>query len=226
MADGNISYRTFYNKGTVEKVKRGRPSSGENKKIQRQITSDPLIEVFLREHPDYNASEIFRNAIFALMPKGDLRIRIDSLEREISDLKIKIKMKELELQELKNKIEFEEKIKLDIRLEEDCAAYYLRDLLLSKNIVVSKVSFGTYIEPKINKIKLKFRINFDDRGLVKESKFDQNSRLIIMPIDFYKRFKPQILDNETKEIVKKRMRPEYMSPPEVKIIEPQEGDEQ
>ena len=167
----------------------------------------------------------FRNAVFALMPKGDLRIRIDNLEREISDLKIKIKMKELELQEMKNKIEFEEKIKLDIHLEEDCGAYYLRDLLLSKEISINKVSFGTYIEPKINEIKQRYRINFDDRGLVKESKFDQNSRLIIMPVKFYKKFKPQILDDLTKETVKKRMRPEYMIPPQVKIIEPQEGDE-
>lgn len=45
----------------------GRPTLGKFKVIIRNVSSDAEIEKFLEEHPEVNASYVFRNAIHSLM---------------------------------------------------------------------------------------------------------------------------------------------------------------
>ena len=208
MNNGNKSFK---------KAKVGRPNQGYEKHIMRSVVSDPRIEEYLRGHPEENASEIFRTAVYSLMPKGDKKIRLDRLEKEIKEIRIQIKMKELEVQDLRNKIEFEESIKLDIRLEEDCAAWYFRDLIIQKKIgayfsIFTKRNQLTY---DYDKIKKQYYLLFDLESFLKKLELE-NDKLKIMPLDWYKQFKPVIFEEGMKETVKNRMRPEYLKK-EVKV---------
>jgi hypothetical protein len=45
----------------------GRPTIGKSKTVVRNVSSTPEIEVFLKEHPEVNASDVFRNAMCNLM---------------------------------------------------------------------------------------------------------------------------------------------------------------
>ena len=107
----------------------GRPSVGEKKLPIRSLTSDPEVEIFLKEHPGINASEVFRRSIRALMPKDSHVIRLEKLAKDISEMRSDLAVKEAEYQSLKKEIDDREKIKIDLRLEEDCDAWYLKNLM-------------------------------------------------------------------------------------------------
>ncbi|MCL5882101.1 MAG: hypothetical protein M1592_05910 [Candidatus Thermoplasmatota archaeon] len=48
----------------------GRPIMGKFKTVIRNVSSDPEIEKFLGDHPEINASDVFRNAMHNLMRDG------------------------------------------------------------------------------------------------------------------------------------------------------------
>jgi hypothetical protein len=45
----------------------GRPTLGKFKTVIRNVSSDPEIEKFLGDHPEVNASDLFRNAMHSMM---------------------------------------------------------------------------------------------------------------------------------------------------------------
>ena len=45
----------------------GRPTMGKSKTVVRSVSANPEIELFLKEHPEVNASDVFRNAMCNLM---------------------------------------------------------------------------------------------------------------------------------------------------------------
>ncbi len=202
MNNGNKSFK---------QAKVGRPNKGYEKHIMRSVVSDLTIEEYLKEHPDVNASEVFRLAVYSLMPKGDTKIRLDRLEKEIKDKKINIRIKELEAQELRNKIEFEESIKLDIRLEEDCGAWYLRDLIVKKKLSVYFSPFHkrNILAEDSSEMMRKHHLMLNLDSFVEKSEIE-NERMKIMPVEWYKQFKPIFTLPELKETIKNRMRPEYL----------------
>ena len=215
------------NEGSKSFRRAGAPSKGYKKKLLRSVVTDPDIEEYLRNHRELNASDIFRWAINSMMPKGDTRIMLDKVEREASDLKIQLKMKELMVQELKNKLEYEESIKLDLRLEEDCGAWYLKDLIHSKKIYGwhNDIRGGfTVLNPQSNEIFSKYRLFFNYEYLCKNMPLDEKERMKEMPLEFYKKLKPIIKDSDIKEQIKSKMRPEYIKPV-VFINDKEEGEE-
>lgn len=112
----------------MNKTKAGRPTIGESKLVQRAITSSPDIEEFLRKNPSINASDVFRKAIHAMMPRDSDSIRLTKLSEEISGMRAKLSIKEAEYESLRKRVEERDRIQLDLRLERDCHAWYLRSL--------------------------------------------------------------------------------------------------
>ena len=111
--------------------KAGRPTLGGSKLVQRAITSDPEIEGFLRKNPSINASDVFRRAVHSMMPRDVDSIRLSRLAEEISQMRAGLSIKEPEYESLKRRVEEREKVQLDLRLEQDCHAWYLRSLVQS-----------------------------------------------------------------------------------------------
>ena len=107
----------------------GRPSMGDKKAPVRQISSDYEAEQFLKEHPEINASLVYRRAIHAIMPKDPDTIRLSKLAQEISDLRVELSIKEAEYNSLKTRVDDREKLQLDMKLEQDCHAWYFRSLV-------------------------------------------------------------------------------------------------
>jgi hypothetical protein len=106
----------------------GRPSRGISKRLTRTITTDPETESFLRDNPQYNASELYRTFIHSLMPKDNLELRINDLDKEIIDLKGQLSVKEMELTRLKRTLEERKRLRIDQRIEEEMGAWYMRSL--------------------------------------------------------------------------------------------------
>ena len=107
----------------------GRPSLGDRKLVQRMVTSDPEVEQFLRQNPSVNASDVFRRGIHSLMPKDPDTIRLSKLAEEISDLRVDLAIKEAEYNSLKSRVDDREKLQLDLKLEQECHAWYFRSLV-------------------------------------------------------------------------------------------------
>ena len=109
----------------------GRPTLGDLKAPVRQVTSDVEAEAFLKKNPHVNASLVYRQAIHSLMPKDNDTIRLSKLAVEISDLRSELAIKEAEYNSLKTRVDNREKLQLDMKLEQECHAWYLRSLVQS-----------------------------------------------------------------------------------------------
>ena len=107
----------------------GRPSLGDRKLVQRMVTSDPEVEQFLRQNPSVNASDVFRRGIHSLMPKDPDTIRLSKLAEEISGLRVDLATKEAEYNGLKSRVDDRTKLQLDLKLEQECHAWYFRSLV-------------------------------------------------------------------------------------------------
>ncbi len=107
----------------------GRPSLGDRKLVQRMVTSDPEVEQFLRQNPSVNASDVFRRGIHSLMPKDPDTIRLSKLAEEISGLRVDLAIKEAEYNSLKSRVDDRTKLQLDLKLEQECHAWYFRSLV-------------------------------------------------------------------------------------------------
>ena len=110
----------------------GRPSRGISKRLTRTITTDPETESFLRDNPQYNASELYRTFMHSLMPKDNLELRINDLDKEIIELKGQLSMKEIELTRLKRTLEERKRLRIDQRIEEEMGAWYMRSLYVQE----------------------------------------------------------------------------------------------
>lgn len=95
----------------------------------RQVTSDVEAEAFLKKNPHLNVSLIYRQAIHAMMPKDNDTIRLNNLAVEISDLRAELAIKEAEYNSLKTRVDDREKLQLDLKLEQECHAWYFRSLV-------------------------------------------------------------------------------------------------
>ena len=106
----------------------GRPSLGSKKAPVRQITSDDECEIFIEKNK-INASLAFRRTIHSMMPRDSDTIRLQNLAQEISDLRMELAIKEAEYNSLKSRVDDREKLQLDLKLEQECHAWYFRSLV-------------------------------------------------------------------------------------------------
>jgi hypothetical protein len=247
------------------KGKAGRPPQGDKKLVQRAVTSDPEIEEFLRKNPGVNASDVFRRAVHSMMPRDIDSIRLSKLAEEIADMRVSLSIKEAEYNSLKRRVEEREKLQLDIRLEQDCHAWYLRSLVQSGvfRIMVSEavdpVSFvedeirsgsikpgeisindGTarltdkasiqtrkrlrrfltdrrnvlvpiprreWVVPILDTLRSGYGISLEFEAFEKE--FLLNQSMGDLPLDYFRRFKPIIIQERLKSEIKSRMEPSY-----------------
>jgi hypothetical protein len=243
--------------------KAGRPTLGEVKLVQRAITSDPEIEEFLRKNPSINASDVFRKAIRGMMPRDSDSIRLSKLSEEISGLRGKLSIKEAEYESLRKRVEEKERIQLDLQLERDCHAWYLRSLEQSGvfraisseavdpvQFVQNEIDSGsikqfevqitggraklterassatrrllrqflqgdslepiparTWIVPSLDNLRSSYGISID---------FDQFQEDFLggritgdLPIEYFQRYKPAIINDSIKAEIKQRMEPQY-----------------
>ena len=243
--------------------KAGRPTLGEAKLVQRAITSDPEIEEFLRKNPSINASDVFRKAIRGMMPRDSDAIRLSKMAEEISDMRAKLSIKEAEYESLRKRVEERDRIQLDLRLEQDCHAWYLRSIVQSgvfrvmKSDAVDPVSSvqdeirtgsiksyeieitdgkarltqkatpstrkllrqflhgdnlqpippRTWVVPVLENLRSSYGISIDFNRFEKE--FIENQSIGDLPIDFFRQFKPAIIQDSIKAEVKARMEPHY-----------------
>lgn len=69
-----------------ESKKVGRPSEGIKKKIIRSITSDLETEAYLKEHPEINSSQLFRDMIHSMMPEDPDEIKLNNLIKRKNEI--------------------------------------------------------------------------------------------------------------------------------------------
>jgi hypothetical protein len=243
--------------------KAGRPTLGEAKLVQRAITSDPEIEEFLRKNPSINASDVFRKAIRGMMPRDSDSIRLSKLSEEISDLRARLSIKEAEYESLRKRVEERERIQLDLRLERDCHAWYLRSLeqtgvfriINSEAVdpvqfVESEISTGsikkyevqitdgkarltdkasqtarrmlkhflhgdvlepiparTWIVPSLENLRSSYGISIDFEKFQDDFLAGRTSG--DLPLEYFQRYKPAIINDSIKAEIKHRMEPQY-----------------
>ena len=107
----------------------GRPSLGKEKKPSRHIISDNYIEIFLHDHPEINASEVFQDTIHSMMPHGPDEIRLEALNKRKSEIERELNEIIPEIKRLKERISSQKRIILEAKLESDYEAWYLRYLV-------------------------------------------------------------------------------------------------
>lgn len=136
----------------------GRPSLGKEKKPSRHIISDNDIEIFLHDHPEINASEVFQNVIHSMMPQGPDKIRLEALNKRKSEIEQELNIIIPEIKRLNELIESQQRRKLETELESDYEAWYLRRL----------VQRGIFMRNKI----IPFNIYSAIEGWIKEGKME------------------------------------------------------
>ena len=117
----------------------GRPSLGKEKKPSRHIISDNDIEMFLHDHPEINASEVFQDTIHSMMPHGPDEIRLEALNKKKSEIERELNEIIPEIKRLKERINSQKRIKLEANIESDYEAWYLRYLVQSNIFRISEV---------------------------------------------------------------------------------------
>ena len=138
----------------------GRPSLGKEKKPSRHIISDNDIEIFLHDHPEINASEVFQDTIHSMMPHGPDEIRLEALNKKKSEIERELNEIMPEIKRLKERISSQKRIKLEANIESDYEAWYLRYL----------VQRGIFMRNKI----IPFDIYSAIDGWIKEGKIKPN----------------------------------------------------
>ena len=107
----------------------GRPSLGKEKKPSRHIISDNDIEIFLHDHPEINASEVFQNTVRAMMPHGPDEIRLEMLKKKKSEIEMELNEINPEIIRLEERIHSQKRIKFEASLESDYEAWYLKHMV-------------------------------------------------------------------------------------------------
>lgn len=131
----------------------GRPNKGTVKKPTRTLKSDQDIEDFLLHNPQVNASDVFRTAMRALMPKDQDEIRLREIEDHIMEAESHLSIMKMEREKIKKNLERRKRLRIDQRIETEMGAYYLRSLYLQGAFVPqeSRLPLMDYIKREIER---------------------------------------------------------------------------
>ena len=129
--------------------KAGRPRAEPLGKRHRTLTEDPDTGAFLNGHPDINASRLYNNAVRAIMKNDPLEVEYDELKRWLSDHEFEYRSKANRMKEIESIIERNRKVQTDLRIEEDCGAWYLRSLIVDGIFHVRKVEIDTIMKSEM-----------------------------------------------------------------------------
>jgi hypothetical protein len=113
----------------------GRPR-GKKRGPTTSLVSDQDIEEWAERHPEINRSQIYRSAMRVLMPNEGIDERIEKIEEEIDELNVSLAAAKSSLEQLKREKAKKDAIQLEIKLEEDCHAYYLAKIIREGKIKV------------------------------------------------------------------------------------------
>jgi hypothetical protein len=112
--------------------KPGRPPEGMKRKGRLQITIDSEVENFIDElGPHFNVSGYVNRSLWALKSQTSDEARLRQLDNDIFETRQKLSILESEWKSVKARVEDKARIRLDISLETDCHAWYLRSLVQS-----------------------------------------------------------------------------------------------
>ena len=112
--------------------KPGRPPEGMKRKGRLQITIDSEVEDFIDGlGPHFNVSGYVNRSLWALKSQTSDEARLHQLENDIFETRQKLSILESEWKSVKARVEDKARIRLDISLETDCHAWYLRSLVQS-----------------------------------------------------------------------------------------------
>ncbi len=112
--------------------KPGRPPEGMKRKGRLQITIDSEVEDFIDElGPHFNVSGYVNRSLWALKSQTSDEARLHQLDNDIFETRQKLSILESEWKSVKARVEDKARIRLDISLETDCHAWYLRSLVQS-----------------------------------------------------------------------------------------------
>ena len=112
--------------------KPGRPPEGLKRKGRLQITIDSEVEDFidgLGSH--FNVSAYVNRSLWALKSQTSDEARLRQLDNDIFETRQKLSILESEWKSVKARVEDKARIRLDINLETDCHAWYLKSLVQS-----------------------------------------------------------------------------------------------
>ena len=112
--------------------KPGRPPEGIKRKGRLQITIDSEVEDFidgLGQH--FNVSAYVNRSLWALKSQTSDEARLRQLDNDIFETRQKLSILESEWKSVKARVEDKARIRLDISLETDCHAWYLKSLVQS-----------------------------------------------------------------------------------------------
>jgi hypothetical protein len=112
--------------------KPGRPPEGIKRKGRIQITIDSEVEHFIDGlGPGFNVSSYVNRSLWALKSQTSDEARLHQLDKDIFDTRQKLAILESEWKSVKARVEDKARIRLDINLETDCHAWYLKALVQS-----------------------------------------------------------------------------------------------
>ena len=138
-----------------KKMKIGRPAvSPKNKKMTRTVTTDFAIEEYLSNHPEISASKLFKQAVRSQIPNDPAEVQLEKLKEELGKLEKRRNEIYPEIERLEKNIEDKKRIKLQLKLEEDYEAWYLRYLVdhgIFKTIYIKETSVEPVLESMIKR---------------------------------------------------------------------------
>ena len=112
--------------------KPGRPTDGLRRKGRLNLTIDPEVEDFVDElGPHFNVSAYVNRSLWALKSQTSDEARLHQLDNDIFETRQKLSILENEWKSVKARAEDKARIRLDISLETDCHAWFLRSLIQS-----------------------------------------------------------------------------------------------
>ncbi len=112
--------------------KPGRPREGTRRKGRTNITLDLEVEDFIDElGSHFNVSRYVNRSLWALKSQTSDEARLHQLDNDIFETRQKLSILESEWKSVKARVEDKARIRLDISLETDCHAWYLRSLVQS-----------------------------------------------------------------------------------------------
>ena len=106
----------------------GRPR-GKKRGPTTSLVSEQEIEEWADRHPEINRSKVYRAAMKVLMPNEGIDERIEKIEEEIDEFNVSIAAAKSSLDQLKREKAKKDSIHLEMKLEEDCHAFYLAKLI-------------------------------------------------------------------------------------------------
>jgi hypothetical protein len=102
------------------------------RKGRLQITIDSEVEDYIDElGPHFNVSAYVNRSLWALKSQTSDEARLHQLDNDIFETSQKLSILESEWKSVKSRVEDKARIRLEISLETDCHAWYLKSLVQS-----------------------------------------------------------------------------------------------